>query len=208
MYRIPRAELCAALFLTLSASAALAHATLERKEASPNASYRGVVQITHGCDGRPTTRVSVTIPEGMVGAKPMPKPGWQVATARGAYEKPYQSFHGTVSEGVKTITWSGNELPDDQIDEFTFFARVSDAFAPGSTVYFPIEQDCTTGQYRWSEIPAAGQSAKDLKPPPPGVLIVAAAQKSAAAPPPAVKAGDLSIQTPWMRATPGRAKVA
>ncbi|HEV7440210.1 MAG TPA: DUF1775 domain-containing protein [Methylobacterium sp.] len=208
MYRIPRAELCAALFLTLSASAALAHATLERKEASPNASYRGVVQITHGCDGRPTTRVSVTIPEGMVGAKPMPKPGWQVATARGAYEKPYQSFHGTVSEGVKTITWSGNELPDDQIDEFTFFARVSDAFAPGSTVYFPIEQDCTTGQYRWSEIPAAGQSAKDLKSPAPGVLIVAAAQKSAAAPPPAVKAGDLSIETPWMRATPGGAKVA
>ncbi|KAB1075086.1 DUF1775 domain-containing protein [Methylobacterium planeticum] len=217
MHRIPRAELCAALVLTLSTTVALAHATLERKEASPNASYRGVIQITHGCDGRPTTRVSVTIPEGMVGAKPMPKAGWQIATARGAYERPYQSFHGSVSEGVKTITWTGGELPDDQIDEFTFFARVSDAFAPGSTVYFPIEQDCTTGQYRWSEVPAAGQSAKDLKSPAPGVRIVAAAQKGAVQVPaalvpavqvPAMKAGDLSIETPWMRATPGGAKVA
>jgi periplasmic copper chaperone A len=209
MHRIPRAELCAALLVTLSASAALAHASLERKVASPNSSYRGVVQITHGCDGQPTTRVRVTIPEGMVGAKPMPKPGWQIATARGAYGKPYQSFHGTVSEGVTSITWSGGALPDDQIDEFTFFARVSDAFAPGSIVYFPVEQDCSTGQYRWSETPAAGQSAKDLRSPAPGVLIVAA-EKSAAAPasPAVTKAGDLAIATPWMRATPGGAKVA
>ncbi|WP_336488494.1 DUF1775 domain-containing protein [Methylobacterium nigriterrae] len=206
MHRVPRAELYAALFLTASTTAALAHATLERKEASPNTAYRGVVQIMHGCDGKPTTRVSVTIPEGIVGAKPMPKPGWQIAIARGAYERPYPSFHGTVSEGVKTITWSGGELPDDQIDEFTFFARVSDAFAPGSTVYFPVEQDCRTGSYRWSEIPAAGQSARDLKAPAPGVLIVAAPQKGPA--PAAVKAGDLAIETPWMRATPGGAKVA
>lgn len=45
-------------------SPASAHAVLERKEAAPNAAYRGVVQIMHGCDGRPTTRISVTIPEG------------------------------------------------------------------------------------------------------------------------------------------------
>lgn len=201
-----RIALAAALLAT-STSVALAHAALERKEASPNAAYRGVVQIMHGCDGTPTTRVSITIPEGIVGAKPMPKPGWQVATEKGAYARAYQSFHGTVSEGVKTITWSGGSLPDDQIDEFTFFARVSDAFQPGSTVYFPIEQDCAAGSYKWTETPAAGQSARDLKSPAPGVTIVAAAQ--AAAPAPAsVKAGDLSIERPWLRATPAGAKVA
>lgn len=206
MPRILRAELCAALGLTLLTSAAFAHATLDRKEAAPNTAYRGVVQINHGCDGRPTTRVSVTIPEGMVGAKPMPKSGWRITTTRGAYAKPYPSFHGTVSEGVTAITWTGGELPDDEIDEFTFFARVSDAFPPGATVYFPVEQDCAAGGYRWSEIPAAGQSARDLKAPAPGVRIVAAAQGTPA--PASIKAGDLAIATPWLRETPAGATVA
>lgn len=208
MNRIARAERLAGLLLCLSTSGALAHATLERKEASPNASYRGVVQITHGCDGEPTTRVRVTIPEGVVGAKPMPKPGWTVSTEKGPYAKAYPYFHGDIREGVKTITWTGGSLPDDQVDEFTFFARVTDAFAPGSTVYFPIEQDCAKGQYRWSEIPAAGQDAHALKSPAPGVRVVAAAAKAAPAPASNVKAGDLSIEMPWMRATPGGAKVA
>ena len=207
MNRIARAALLTGV-LTLSTNAAFAHATLERKEASPNASYRGVVQITHGCDGQPTSRVSVTIPEGVVGAKPMPKPGWTVSSEKGPYARAYPYFHGDIREGVKSITWTGGSLPDDQIDEFTFIARVSDAFAPGSTVYFPIEQDCASGRYRWTEIPAAGQDAHALKSPAPGVRIVAAAAKTADAGATAIKAGDLSIETPWMRATPGGAKVA
>ncbi|MER2267676.1 DUF1775 domain-containing protein [Methylobacterium oxalidis] len=208
MNRIPRAELLAALLVSASATAAFAHAMLERKEASPNAAYRGVVQIMHGCDGQPTTRVSVTIPEGVTGAKPMPKAGWQLATVRGAYDKPYPSFHGTVSEGVKTITWSGGELPDDQIDEFTFLARISDMFGPGATIYFPVEQDCAKGGYRWSEIPAAGANTRDLTSPAPSVRVVAAAAERASTPSGVIRAGDLSIETPWTRATPGGAKVA
>lgn len=207
MNRIPRAAPCAALCLALSTGAALAHATLAVGEARPNASYRGVVQISHGCDGQPTNRVSVTIPEGIVGAKPMAKPGWQIATEKGPYARAYPYYHGTIAEGVKTITWTGNTLPDDQVDEFVFVARVTDAFAPGSTVYFPIEQDCAQGGYRWTAIPAPGQDAHALKTPAPGIRILAAAQ-AAALPAATVKAGDLTIETPWMRATPGGATVA
>lgn len=209
MPRVPRAELCAAALLLASTPSVFAHATLAVGEARPNASYRGVVQITHGCGGQPTRRVSVTIPEGVVGAKPMAKPGWQIATETGPYARAYPYYHGDIREGVKTITWTGGSLPDDQVDEFVFLARVTDAFAPGSTVYFPIEQDCASGQYRWSEIPAAGQDAHALKSPAPGVRIVqAAATVPATAAPAAVKAGDLSIEGPWMRATPGGATVA
>ncbi len=195
-----------AILVTMSATHSLAHAVLDRKEASPNTSYRGVVQVTHGCEGTATTRVSVTIPEGVVGAKPMPKPGWQVTSTKGAYAMAYPYYHGAISEGVKTITWTGGSLPDDQVDEFTFFARISDAFAPGETVYFPVEQDCEKGGYRWSEIPSAGTSAHALKQPAPGVRIAAAQTGAPTAR--AVKAGALSIQTPWVRATPGGAKVA
>ena len=211
----------AALLLGLPITLAEAHAVLEHKTAAPNAAYRGVVQIMHGCDGTPTTRVSVTIPEGVIGAKPMPKAGWEVATTKGTYAKTYQSFHGTVSEGMRTITWTGGSLPDDQVDEFTFFARISDDFTPGSSVYFPIEQDCAKGSYRWSEIPSEGQDARALKTPAPGVRIVAAKTESAAKTDSdlktepaaqtgstATKAGDVTIGEPWLRATPNGAKVA
>lgn len=210
MHRIPRAELYAALAITLSTSAAFAHVTLERREASPNASYRAVLQVNHGCSGQATTRVSVTVPEGVIGAKPMPKPGWQIETEKGPYARSYSSHHGEVREGVKTITWSGGSLPDDQVDEFTFIARVSDAFAPGSTVYFPVKQDCASGGYAWTEIPVAGQAAPALRSPAPGVRIVAAqaSPQVTGSTAKVIKAGDLSIETPWMRATPGGAKVA
>ena len=204
----------AALGLGLLASAAQAHAVLERKQAAPGTSYRGVVQIMHGCNGKPTTRVSVTIPEGLIGAKPMPKPGWTLTTARGPYAKTYATHHGTVSEGVTAITWSGGSLPDDQVDEFTFLAQVAGTFEPGATVYVPDQQDCAEGSYAWSEIPKAGQDAHDLKAAAPSFRIVQVAQAGGA--PPAgtaaaattVKAGDLTIETPWLRATPNGAKVA
>ena len=206
--RILRAAL-AALPLSVLACAAHAHAVLERKEAAPNAGYRGIVQIMHGCDGAATTSVTVTIPEGVIGAKPMPKPGWTLATTKGAYAKAYQSFHGKVAEGVKTITWSGGALPDDEVDEFTFFARVSDAFAPGAMVYFPVEQTCEKGVIAWSEVPQAGQDAHALKSPAPGIRIAAAkADGPAATASSSVRAGEVSVQTPWLRATPGGAKVA
>ncbi|MCJ2132136.1 DUF1775 domain-containing protein [Methylobacterium sp. E-045] len=212
MKPILRAELAAALVVIVSTSAAFSHATLQHREASPNASYRGVVQITHGCNGEPTNRVSVTIPEGVIGAKPMPKPGWTLTTEKGPYAKAYPYYHGDISEGVKTITWSGGPLPDDQVDEFTFLARISDAFEPGVTVYFPVEQDCTRGTYHWSEIPSPGQDAHALKSPAPAVAIVAAQtrgpSRAASAPTGTIKAGDLAIDTPWMRATPGGATVA
>jgi periplasmic copper chaperone A len=199
----------AVIGLGLVASAAQAHAVLERKQASPGSTYRGVVQIMHGCGGKPTTKVSVTIPEGLVGAKPMPKPGWTLSTTRGAYAKTYATHHGTASEGVTAITWSGGTLPDDQVDEFTFLAQVTDAFEPGATVYVPVQQECSEGSHAWTEIPKPGQDPHDLKAAAPAFRIVPAVQATGTTTAPApVKAGDLTIETPWLRATPNGAKVA
>ena len=208
-----RAELAATLLLTVSTNVAFSHATLERKEASPNATYRGVIQITHGCEGTPTKRVSVTIPEGVIGAKPMPKPGWTLSLEKAPYAKAYPYYHGDISEGVENHNPGAEEnCPTIKSTRFTFLARVTDTFAPGATVYFPVEQDCVKGAYRWSEIPAPGQNAHSLQSPAPGVTIVAARTKSsssaASSPANTIKAGDLVIDTPWMRATPGGATVA
>lgn len=157
--------------LLLTAPAALAHATLEVTGAPQASTYKAVIRIGHGCDGQATERLRVQIPEGVISVKPMPKPGWTVEKVKGAYAKPYDYYGTELTEGVKELVWSGNALPDDEYDEFVFRAYLTDALPVGSTVSFPIVQECATAAERWIEIPAAGQSADDLEYPAPGVLI-------------------------------------
>lgn len=204
-----RGALCVAA-LSLVATPVLAHAVLERREAQAGSFYRAVVQITHGCGASPTRSVSVTVPDGAIGARPLAKPGWTIATRRGAYGRTYPFVHGSIAEGVKEITWTGGSLPADQFDEFTFSVMLSDDFKPGDTVRFPVDQICDTGAYHWNQVPTAGQDAHALAEPAPAVLVTAATGggMAAMAAPPAITVGDLRIETPWMRATPGGARVA
>lgn len=156
----------------LGAREAAAHATLETAEAPANSTYKAVLRIPHGCEGKPTIAVRVRVPEGVIAAKPMPKPGWQLTTVKGKYERSYDYFGSQVSEGVVEISWSGGELPDEWYDEFVFRARLTD-FEPGTVLYFPVVQECADGlAHRWIEIPAEGKSAHDYEEPAPGVKIV------------------------------------
>jgi uncharacterized protein YcnI len=212
MYRsLLSAAACAAASLTLSQHA-IAHATLAIAETAPDSTYRAVVQINHGCSGSPTRTVRVTVPDGVIAARPMPKPGWTLATTRGAYAKAYPYYHGaTLTEGVREITWSGGSLPDDHFDEFVFTARITGDIKPGSVLRFPVVQECEAGEQRWVEMPAKGKDPHALKSPAPGVRIVAAASGQAHAQPAtqgSVRAGSLVIEAPWSRATPSGAKVA
>lgn len=163
------AMVLAAAFMLYSGAAG-AHATLERQEAPSGALYKAVIKIGHGCAGSPTLSVRVQVPEGVIAAKPMPKPGWELKTVVGPYAKAYEFFHGSLSSGVKEITWSGGNLPDAWYDEFVFTAKLPDA-APGTKIYFPVVQECEKGVHRWIEIPEAGKSAGDLKEPAPSLTL-------------------------------------
>ena len=192
--------LAAAALLALS-SPAPAHVAFETPQASPNSPYKAVLRIPHGCAGQPTLKVRVRIPEGIVAVRPMPKAGWTLATARGSYVRTYQVHGETLSEGVTEIVWSGS-LDDGHYDEFVFQARFTDAYQPGATVHFPVLQECGTLTKEWVQVPAAGQDPHSLASPAPGVKIIAAAGAGTAA-----RAGTLTIEQPWSRATPGGARV-
>ncbi|MGD9925606.1 MAG: DUF1775 domain-containing protein [Pseudorhodoplanes sp.] len=200
-------------WLCVASGSALAHVTLETREARAGTSYKAVLRVTHGCDGAATTKVRAKIPEGVIGVKPMPKPGWQIETMRGAYERSYPYFHGQqLSEGVREIVWSGGKLPDDHYDEFVFASFLARDLSAGP-LYIPVLQECEKGEWRWTEIPAPGQDAHALKAPAPALVILAqhaGSQHGAAAmaDTKVYKAGSLTIAAPWARATPGGAKVA
>ena len=166
------AALAAALLCLATTSSAFAHITLETGEASPNSTYKAVLRVGHGCEGKPTTAVRVRIPEGVIAVKPMPKPGWQLATKEGKYAQSYDYYGTPLTEGVTEIAWSGGELPDAWYDEFVFRGRLT-GFAPGTVVYFPVVQECPDGAVeRWIEIPAPGKGEDDYESPAPGVKIV------------------------------------
>ena len=83
-----RACLLTIAVLGASASAALAHITLEREETPAESIYKAVLRVPHGCEGSATVKVRVQIPEGVIAVKPMPKAGWQLETVTGKYERP------------------------------------------------------------------------------------------------------------------------
>ncbi|MEY5097961.1 MAG: hypothetical protein RJA36_680 [Pseudomonadota bacterium] len=188
--------LIAAALLGASLSApALAHVVLAEPSAVAGSHYKAVLRVGHGCDGSPTTGLRVSVPAGFEGARPQPKPGWNVTTRKARLAQPYSSHGKTVSEDVVEIQWSAasreSALPDGQFDEFAFTTRLPDRAGPA---WVKVLQTCEKGQIDWSELPAAGSSTKGLKSPAALLEIKPAAPTAAVA-----------VSKAWARATvPGQ----
>ena len=183
---------------------AFAHITLEKPEAAPHSGYKAVFRLPHGCEGSATISVKITLPEGVIAAKPMPKAGWKLDISKGNYAASYKYYGETLTSGARDITWSGGSLPDDQYDEFVINTYLADTLTAGSTLYFPVIQTCEKGSIAWVQIPKDGQSAHDAGEPAPGLKIIAAAASDGSK---VYTLGDLVISNPWLRATPNGAKV-
>ncbi len=140
-----------AVWAALSASSAFAHITLEQKSAEAGSYYKAVFRVGHGCEGAPTTSVTVFVPPGISSANPMPKPGWTLNTA-----KP------SVGEATPTqISWSGGLLPHEHYDEFSL--RLHLPKQPGP-LWFRVLQQCQGGgSVDWAETPSGGTSTHGLK---------------------------------------------
>ena len=187
----------------LSGAAALAHASLEDAEAAPGG-YKAVIRIPHGCDGLPTHTVRVDIPEGYIGVKPMPKPGWTLDIESGDYDRAYMLHGDEISGGTKAVTWAGGNLDDAHYDEFVLSGTLA-GVEPGRTLHFVTAQYCSNGEVSWSEIAAEEQDPHSLDHPAPSLTILAAdgaghghAVHGTAGD--VVAAGDLRISSVWARA--------
>lgn len=163
----------AAVAVALSCAAAtpaFAHVVLEVREAPAGSYYKATFRVGHGCKGSPTTQIKVTLPEGVNTAKPQPKPGWTFAAVKAPVQiDPHAAHAGHADHGpapterTALAIWSGGPLADDQYDEFVLMLKLPDA--PGTTLYFPVEQICAEGVNHWVEVPAPGQNSRDLKGP-------------------------------------------
>ncbi|WP_077032848.1 YcnI family protein [Pelomonas sp. KK5] len=119
--------------LALATFAARAHITLEQPEAPAASSYRAVFKVGHGCEGSATRQVIVTLPEGVRGAKPMPKAGWTIA-------RPAANQISWTARGAE------DQLQDDWYDEFVLRVGLP---AQAGDFSFPVRQVCVQGQADW-----------------------------------------------------------
>lgn len=146
-----------AVLMLLAAASAQAHITLDQPEAAAGSSYRAVFKVGHGCDGAATKEIVVTLPEGLRGAKPMPKAGWTLTTKRRPLKTPFESHGKPVTDELAEARWvangEANFLQDAWYDEFML--RASLPAGPGE-VWFQVRQVCTQGEWNWAEVPSAG----------------------------------------------------
>jgi len=163
--------------LALSATAQ-AHVVLEQKEAEAGSSYKAILKVGHGCDGSATRQLVVTLPAGLRGAKPMPKPGWRLSLRMEKLALPFDSHGKPVTEGLAEVTWTAlteaDQLQDTWYDEFQLRATLPEQ--PGE-LWFKVRQVCAVGESNWAEVPAAGASTKGLKLPAARLLVTPAAKR-------------------------------
>lgn len=159
---------CSALLVCLNP--AFSHVVLEQQTAKVSESFRAVFRVGHGCDGLPTTGITVQIPPGVQGAKPMPKPGWTLTVRKEKLATPYSSHGKQVTEDVAEVSWTAASpeaaLPEAFYDEFVLRAGLP---ANAGPLWFKVVQDCKdgakTGRNAWTQVPADGVSTKGLKSP-------------------------------------------
>ncbi|HEX6947799.1 MAG TPA: YcnI family protein [Acidimicrobiia bacterium] len=155
-----------------------AHVGLEPEEVPAGTGITLSFRIGHGCEGRPTTEVSIRVPAGVSGVQPFAKPGWDLAVEEGTLPEPITDGDEPVTEGVTRVTWSGGSLEDGHADLFQIRATLH--VEPGETVYFPVVQRCGDLEHAWIGIPSSGESADDLEEPAPSVVVAAGDEGSTA----------------------------
>lgn len=158
----------------MTASVAQAHTSFEIDKAVAERSFKAILQVPHGCDGKATTEVQVKLPEGFVFAKPQPKAGWQLEILKGDYKKSYDNHGTAVTSGPLEIRWKNGDLSDEYYDTFVITGKISGIDA-GTVLAFPVTQLCgAEASVSWTEIAKEGENAHDLKSPAPTVTVTAA----------------------------------
>ncbi len=148
--------------------AASAHVTVTPDQ-SASAGGHGVLTFafSHGCEGSPTTALTIDIPDGVASVSPTIEPGWSIAMDRdtddGLVTSVTYTADAPVESGLRAALALGVTYAED---------------AAGQTLAFPTVQTCEAGEVAWTEVAAAGEDAETLDSPAPTVVVGAASESA------------------------------
>ncbi|MFE1645522.1 DUF1775 domain-containing protein [Microbacterium sp. P01] len=139
--------------------AASAHVHVTPEEAAAGATSSLTFSFSHGCDDSPTRALVFDIPEGVGNVTPVAQGGWTISRDVG-------------SDGVPTrVTFSSDQPIESGIKATVSMDVLFDESTAGSTVAFPLTQECVEGSTAWTEIPAEGADDESVENPAPAVAV-------------------------------------
>ena len=162
----------AAGLITLGlAGPASAHVTVSPENTAAGSFTVVTMSVPHGCDGSPTTKVAIQIPEDILAVTPTRNPYYDVAKKIEKLPEPVTDAHGNeVTERVASVEYTAKTpLPDGERDAFELSLQVPDK--AGETLAFPAVQTCAKGETAWTEVPTGDQDAEELEHPAPAFEI-------------------------------------
>ena len=163
----------AAATVALTAGPAAAHVTISPEEGAAGSYTVLTASLSHGCDGSPTTRITIRMPEQILSVAPTQNPSWTVRKVMQQLDEPVADAHGNeITERVAQVVYTAkNPLPDGVRDAFELSLQLPDT--PGETLDFPVVQSCVEGETAWVET-AEGGSTEELDAPAPVVTVLEA----------------------------------
>ncbi|MFB9165152.1 YcnI family protein [Arthrobacter psychrochitiniphilus] len=160
--------------MLLGLGSASAHVSATPTETAAGSYSLVTFSVGHGCDGSPTTALTITLPDELNSATPTVNPNWTISTTSEKLDTPRTLANGSkISERMASITYTAKTpLVDHERDTFTLSVQLPDAV--GTTLHFPTLQKCEVGQTDWKEIPAAGADHDSVDAPAPELTVTAA----------------------------------
>ena len=159
------AAACSAALLAVAGPVS-AHIDPDPAEAQAGSRLTVGFTVEHGCDGSPTMRLDMRLPEGVIDPVPEPVQGWDESIE--------------TIDGDTIVTFAGGPLAENA--EGTFDVTITLPPKPDTTIFFPFVQRCEVGEIRWIGIPV--EPGDELDEPAPAMALtgpVAAAPTTAPA---------------------------
>jgi uncharacterized protein YcnI len=143
-------------FSVMAAAHAHAHVGVSPGTGAAGEYTVATVSVPHGCDGSPTTSVTIKVPEQVLAVTPTRNALWDVEKTIVKLETPVEDAHGNeVTEKVDTVVYTARTpLPEGYRDAFELSFKVPDV--AGETLVFPTVQKCVKGQTDWVEVAEEG----------------------------------------------------
>ena len=180
----------------LGAAGAAAHVTITPDTTAAGAYALLTVGFSHGCDGSATNKLTISLPEPLVDAKPEIVPGWTVEKVTETLDEPLTLDNGSsVTERIGQIVYTADTpVEDGYLQQFDISVQLPDS--EGETIAFPVLQTCEKGETDWAQIPAEGEDPHILDAPAPTITLTGAeehghAEEEAAEPETAAEAAGL-----------------
>ncbi|WP_299167590.1 YcnI family protein [uncultured Arthrobacter sp.] len=158
----------------LGLAGAAAHVTITPDTTAAGSHALLTVSFSHDCEGSPTNKLTISLPEPLVDAKPEIVPGWTVEKVTEALDEPLTLDNGSsVTERVGQIVYTAETpVEDGYLQQFDMSVQLPES--EGETLAFPVLQGCVEGETDWAEIPAEGEDPHGLEAPAPTITLTGA----------------------------------